>query len=352
MSGLKENISLVLHPSRELKLEKRKIRQPTDEEVLIAIEWTGICGSDIHVWSRGEIAKMKNNQSTVLGHESSGTVIAVGKNVDNLKIGDRVAIETSGPCLKCRLCLEGNYHLCPTLIRLGLCPYDGTFARYLVHSAQFCFKLPDKLSLEEGALIEPLSVAVHACRRGKVTGGDHVLVCGAGPIGLLTMLAARAMGASKICVTDVKKDRLDLAKKLGANWVLMADTDSDVCAQSVIGLMGAAPDVSFDCCGLEATLSVALKATKPRGSVVVVGIGPSDPKLPLSEAMLKEVAILGVNRYPNCYPRAIELVESGLVDVNPLITHRFPLEDAEQAFNFVRKEVPGTVKTLIRCQTE
>ncbi|XP_023213901.1 sorbitol dehydrogenase-like [Centruroides sculpturatus] len=352
MSVRGENLSLVLHPSQKLTLEKSDIPEPKETEVLIAIRCTGICASDIHMWAWGELAKMKTVTPTVLGHESSGTVVKVGKSVKNFKAGDRVVIETSGPCLGCPLCLEGNYHLCPDLKRLGACPHDGTFTRYITHSAQFCYKLPDKLTFEEGALVEPLAVALHACRRGRVTGGDKVLICGAGAIGLLTMLTAKAFGATRICVTDVRKDRLEFAKKLGADCTVLADPDDDVCVRRVVESLGANPDVSLDCCGFQATVTVALKATKPRGVVVVVGIGPGDSKLPLPETMLKEVDIVGVNRYPNCYQRAIDLLESGAVNGLPVITHSFKLEEAIEAFEFVKREVPGTVKTMIRCHPE
>ncbi|XP_023209884.1 sorbitol dehydrogenase-like [Centruroides sculpturatus] len=350
MSSAADNLSLVLYPTKELKLENRPVPVPKDNEVLISIHCTGVCCTDIHLWSWGRVANINVETPTVIGHESSGTVVQVGKNVKKFKIGDRVVIDTSDPCLDCNRCLEGNYHLCASIKCLGLPPVHGTYARYVTHPAVFCHKIPDNMSYEEGALIEPLSVTVHACRRGKVTGGDKILICGAGTIGVLTMLTARSMGATKICVTDIRQDRLDFAKKLGADHVLLADPDSNICAQRVRELLGDFPDVSLDCCGFEATLRVAMKATKPRGAVVVIGIGPGEAKLPIAETMYKEIDLIGVNRFPNCYPRAIDLVASGAINVKPLITHRFKLEQAIEALKLLKEEKPGTVKVMIHCQ--
>lgn len=350
MSSTKDNLSLVLYPSKELKLENRPIPKPKDNELLIKINCTGVCGTDIHLWAWGGVAGLKIKDPLVIGHESSGTVVQIGKNVKNFKIGDRVVIETSDPCHNCIRCLEGNYHLCPVIRKLGLPPDHGTYTRYVAHPALFCFKIPDNVSFEEGALIEPLSVTVHACRRGRVTGGDKVLICGAGPVGLLTVLTAKSMGATNICITDIRQDRLNFAKKLGADHVLLADSDSNICAQQVKELLGDFADVSLDCCGFEATLRVAMKATKPRGTVVVVGIGPENVNLPIAETMFNEVDIVGVNRFPNCYQRAIDLVASGAINVRPLVTHRFKLEEAVEALKFLKEEKPGTIKVMIHCE--
>lgn len=352
MAHKEKNLSLVLYPSKELVLEQGEVPKPKDDEALIAVKYTGICATDIHLWSWGQVAEIKVDQPTIMGHESSGIVLAVGKDVKNVKPGDRVTIETSNSCYKCAVCLEGNYHLCADQKPLGLPPTSGTYSRYITQVAHFVYKLPDNMSLEEGALMEPLSIAVHACRRGRVTGGDKVLICGAGPIGLLTMMTARAYGATEICVMDIRQDRLDFAKKMGADHVILADPDTEITVQRVHKSMGAPPNVTLDCCGFEATIRVAMLATKPRGVVVVVGLGSGDMKVPLVTAMWREIDIIGVNRSPNTFDRAISLVSSGAVKVKPLITHRFKLEQAIEALKFVKEGSAGIVKVLVECQKE
>ncbi|GBP58174.1 Sorbitol dehydrogenase [Eumeta japonica] len=230
-----------------------------------------------------------------------GGSVKVGSKVKNLSVGDRVAVEPGVPCRRCDFCRTGRYHLCPDIAFCATPPVHGNLVRYYKHAADFCYKLPDHVTMEEGALLEPLSVGVHACRRGGVGAGCSVLVLGAGPVGLLTMLAARAMGATDILITDIVQSRLDFARSLGANHTLLVSAQSDEAelVMRVHELLGGHPEVSIDCSGAEATVRLGLLATKSGGVVVLVGMGKPELTVPLAGTVAREVDIRGIFRYVN-----------------------------------------------------
>jgi L-iditol 2-dehydrogenase len=286
----------------------------------------------------------------VVGHESSGKVIKVGPNVKNLQEGDRVTIEPGVPCRRCDHCKTGRYNLCADVIFLATPPVHGSLARYHTHAADFCFKLPDHVTYEEGAFCEPLSVGVHACRRAGVTIGSNVLITGAGPIGLVSMLAAKAMGADSIIMIDISQSRLDFAKKLGANHVLLADSDSQKTAEQVIATLGSMPNISIECSGAESSIQTTFYATVSGGVVVLVGLGRPLASLPIVNAAVREIDIRGVFRYANCYPAALSLIATGRIDVKPMITHRYNINESVQAFEMA--ESGQAIKVMIQCGKE
>ncbi|XP_023209882.1 sorbitol dehydrogenase-like [Centruroides sculpturatus] len=348
-----DNLSLVLHKKGDLRLENTKIKNPGKNEVQIAIHSVGICGSDVHYWQNGKIGDFIVNSPMILGHESSGTVVKVGEGVTHLKLGDRVAIEPGVPCRHCEFCKTGRYNLCRDVVFCATPPIDGTLTRYYVHAADFCFELPDHVSLEEGALLEPLSVAVQACRRANVSIGKRVLIFGAGPIGLLNLLTAKAMGASETCIVDVVDSRLKFAKELGATYTVLSDTkDGITLAEKVKTTMNAEPDISIDCCGVELAISTSIYATKSGGIILLVGMGPDKVTVPLVNAAIREIDIRGIFRYANCYPTALQLVATGAVNLKPLVTHRFKLEESLKAFETARNSASGAIKVVIQCQKE
>ncbi|KAL0299469.1 UNVERIFIED_CONTAM: Sorbitol dehydrogenase [Sesamum radiatum] len=268
-------------------------------------------------------------------HECAGVVEEVGTEVKHLVPGDRVAIEPGISCWRCALCKEGRYNLCPEMKFFATPPVHGSLANQIVHPADLCFKLPDNVSLEEGAMCEPLSVGVHACRRANVGPETNVLVMGAGPIGLVTMLAARAFGSPRVVIVDVDDHRLSVAKELGADETIKVSTSiNDVSAEveQIKKAMGAGIDISFDCAGFTKTMSTALGATLSGGKVCLVGLGHTEMTIPL--ARLLEVDVVGVFRYKNTWPLCIEFLRSGKIDVKPLITHRFGFsqKEVEEAF--------------------
>ncbi|XP_064608605.1 sorbitol dehydrogenase-like [Liolophura sinensis] len=349
--GPTKNLSAVLMKKGDLQLVDRPIPEPGNGEVQIKIHSVGICGSDVHYWTNGEIGDFVVKAPMVLGHESCGTVSKVGEGVDHLKVGDRVAIEPAVPCRRCKYCKGGRYNLCKDIACCATPPYDGSLARYYVHAADFCYKLPDNVSEEEGALLEPLSVGIHACRRAGVSLGSVVLICGAGPIGLVNLLTAKSMGASKVLMTDIDAGRLAVAKTLGADHTVLVDTkDAKTLAEKIENLLGDAPNITIECSGAPPSIALAITATSSGGCVVLVGLGPSVVELPVVDAAVREVDIRGIFRYVNCYPTALAMVASGTVNVKPLVTHRFTLEQALQAFETTRTGADGAIKVMIKCE--
>jgi len=351
MTADTDNLSAILYAKGDLRLENRPVPEPKDDEVQLRMSAVGICGSDVHYLVNGRIGDFIVKAPMVLGHEAAGVISKVGKNVTHLKAGDRVAIEPGVPCRYCDFCKGGQYNLCPKVFFCATPPDDGNLARYYCHAADFCYKLPDHVTLEEGALLEPLSVGVQACRRAGVTLGSTVLVCGAGPIGLVNVLVALSMGASKILITDIAENRLEKARELGAHYTLKITpgTSAEDLAKQVHEVLGCAPDKTVECSGAESSIKLAILATRSGGTVVLVGLGAPEVTVPIVNAATREVDIRGVFRYANCYPAALALVASGRVNVKGLITHHFKLEETLEAFETSRTGAGGAIKVMIHC---
>ncbi|KAK8537102.1 hypothetical protein V6N12_043278 [Hibiscus sabdariffa] len=332
-----ENMAAWLVGINTLKIQPFKLPPLGPHDVKVRMKAVGICGSDVHFLKTLRLADFVVKEPMVIGHECAGIIEEVGSEVKNLVPGDRVALEPGISCWRCNLCKEGRYNLCDEMKFFATPPVHGSLARQVVHPAYLCFKLPDNLSLEEGAMCEPLSVAVHACRRADIGPETNVLIMGAGPIGLVTILAARAFGAPRIVIVDVDEHRLSVAKDLGADGVVKVSTnmqDIPEEVEKICKVMGAAVHVSFDCAGFNKTMSTALTATRAGGRVCLVGLGHNEMTVPLTPAAAREVDIIGIFRYKNTWPLCIELLRSGKIDVKPLITHRFGFsqEEVEEAF--------------------
>lgn len=344
MSG--GNLTAVLKQVGEMVLEDQCIPQPSENQVCLAMGPVGICGSDVHYWQHGAIGDFIVKGPLILGHESAGTVTKVGSGVAHLSVGDRVAVEPGVPCYKCQNCTGGRYNLCADIQFCATPPVDGSLRQYYCHEASFCYKLPDNVSLDEGALLEPLSVAVHACRRGNVRFGDRVVVCGAGPIGLVNMLVAKAAGAT-VLITDISQSRLVKAGELGADHVYhVTDNQGRVHAGAIEEEFGLA-DVVIECTGVESSIATGLWSAKPGATYVQVGYGKAEVMFPIVAVGVKEIDIKGIFRYANCYPIALQLIATGKINVKPLITHRYPLTQTLEAFQ-MSKEGTG-IKVVIDC---
>jgi len=346
------NLTAVLHKVDDIRLEDKSIPEPAHDEVLLRMDSVGICGSDVHYWTHGAIGDFVVKAPMVLGHEAAGVVHKVGKNVTTLEAGDRVAIEPGVPCRRCNYCKTGVYNLCLDMKFCATPPIHGNLCRFYTHAADFCYKLPPHMSLEEGALMEPLAVGVHACRRAGVSLGKKVLICGAGPIGLVNLLTAKAMGASEIIITDIAQNRLDVAKSIGAThtYLVKIGSDAETMAKDIENLLGGEkPDITIECSGVESSVRFGIFSTKSGGMLVLVGLGAPEIKMPIVNAAVREVDIRGIFRYANCYPTAIAMVASGRVDVKPLITHRFSLEETLQAFETAKTGAGGAIKVMIKC---
>ncbi|KAF3433043.1 hypothetical protein FNV43_RR24145 [Rhamnella rubrinervis] len=335
--GKEENMAAWLLGIENLKIQPIVLPPLGPHDVKVGIKALGICGSDVHHFKTMRCANFIVKKPMVLGHECAGVIEEVGSEVKSLKVGDRVALEAGISCRQCNLCKEGRYNLCPQMKFFGSPPTNGALANKVVHPAYLCFKLPENVSLEEGAMCEPLSVGVHACRRANVSPDTNILIIGAGPIGLITLLAARAFGAPRIVIVDVDDCRLSIAKSLGADKTVIASTnieDIGIEVEQVQQAMGTGIDVSFDCVGLNKTMSTALNATRSGGKVCLIGLAQTQTTVPLTPAAAREVDVIGIFRYRNTWPLCIEMLRTGKIDLKPLITHRFGFsqKELEEAF--------------------
>ncbi len=336
----------VLHKARDLRLEDVPTPAYGPNDVLVKIKSVGICGSDVHYWRTGHIGDFVVREPMILGHEVAGVVSEIGDNVTHLKPGDRVALEPGIPCRRCEACKTGRYNLCPKVRFFATPPVDGALSDYAVSPADFAYKIPDSLSLEAAALIEPLSVGIHACRRGNLSAGQSVFIAGAGPIGLTSLMAAKAFGATEIFISDVRSHRLEIAKKLGATHAFDAREDAEAIVHEATG--GRGVDLAIECAGAELALVSCLKAAKSGGTIVVVGLGDnSDYTVPMVELAIKELDIKGIFRYVYTYPAAVNLLASGAVDVEAMVTHHFDFKDTLKGFEYAEKGLDGAVKVMI-----
>ncbi len=334
----------VLHRAHDVRLEERMTPQPAPHEVLVEIAAVGVCGSDVHYYEEGRIGQYVVEQPLVLGHEAAGVVVRCGDEATRHAPGQRVAIEPGVPCGHCHACRAGHYNLCPYVKFFATPPVDGAFTRYVTIHEDFAHPIPDTVSDVEGALLEPLSVALWGVWKGEVHAGDNVLVTGAGPVGLLTAQVARASGAH-VTVTDVAADRLALAERLGAARTI------DVGAQP-LAASDVAPDVLLECSGHPAAVADGIRAVRPAGRVVLIGIWPEpDFSLPVQAIQNREIEITGTFRYANTYPAAIGLVASGAVDLNSLVTSHHGLAQVEEALTAARGN-PSAVKAIVHPTVE
>lgn len=331
---------------------KPSLSSPHD--VIVAVNYTGICGSDVHYWHHGAIGHFVVKDPMVLGHESAGTVIETGADVSDLKVGDRVAIEPGYGCRRCTDCRAGKYNLCEKMIFAATPPYDGTLTGLWASPADFCYKLPESVSLQEGALIEPLAVAVHIVKQAKVQPGQSVVVMGAGPVGLLCAAVAKAYGASKVVSVDIVQSKLDFAKEFASTHTYLsqriAPEENAKAIREQVGLPKGA-DVVIDASGAEPSIQTSLHTVRVGGTYVQGGMGKSDITFPIMALCLKEVTAHGSFRYgPGDYELAIELVASGKVDIKKLITTVVPFDKAEEAFKKVQEG--EVIKILIAGPNE
>jgi D-xylulose reductase len=315
------------------------------DDVRIKMHTIGICGSDVHYYTHGKIGNFIVKEPMVLGHEASGTVIEVGKNVKSLKVGDRICMEPGVPDLRSRATMEGMYNLDPAVVFWATPPVHGCLRETVVHPAMFCFKLPDNVSYAEGALVEPLSVGLQAVKKASVKPGDVALVTGCGTIGLVTGLAALAGGCSKVIITDIIQPKLDLASSYGMVPVNIKKQDLMDVVKKETGGWGV--DIIFEASGNEAAIAGIFQPLCPGGKVVFIGMPVEPVPVDIVAAQAKEARMETIFRYANIYPRAVALLGSGKIDVKPLITDRYKFADAIKAFEYAANPQPRSVKTII-----
>jgi L-iditol 2-dehydrogenase len=329
----------VLRGVRDVALEERPVPTPGPGDVLVRVRSVGVCGSDVHYYEHGRIGPYVVDRPLVLGHEAGGEVVDVGPGVTSLRTGQRVSIEPGVPCRSCAQCLAGRYNLCPDVRFFATPPIDGAFCEYVVMPAAFVYPVPDTISDDAAGLLEPLSVGVWACRRAQVAPGSRVLVTGAGPIGLIAAQAARAYGATEVAVTDVNAHRLALAADLGLRAINVAETP--------LADAGFEADVLLECSGNGRATWDAVNTVARAGRVALVGMGGDEVVLPLSYLQDRELTVTGAFRYANTWPIAIDLVASGRVDLDRMVTGHYGLEDVETALSAARHD-PTVIKAVVR----
>lgn len=343
-----KNRAVFMTGLNRMEIRELPMPAPKEKEILLKIEYVGICGSDVHYLEQGRIGDFVVDGDFILGHECAGTVVQTGRGVTSLNVGDRVALEPGCTCGKCEFCKSGKYNLCPDVRFLATPPYNGCLMDYITFPEDMAFRLPDKISTKEGALIEPLSVGMHAAKQGSVTLGSSVTILGAGCIGLVTLLSCRAFGATDLFVVDVLPKRLEYAKKLGATHVINALEEDPVQAiQDRTG--GAGTDIVIETAGSAKTISQTPYIVKRGGRIVLVGMAAQDViEYDFSKIMAKEASIQSVFRYRNIYPQAIKAIEKGIIDVSGIVTHEFDFEETPRAFDFVIHNKQDVVKAVIK----
>lgn len=340
----------VYYPEQGIQVDERDMPQLDDDKLLVKVAAAGICGSDMHYYKDGHIGEWWIRQPHVLGHEFSGTVAAIGSQVEGFSVGDRVAIEPIIPCETCHACHAGLYNLCTNLRFTGSPHTDGAFQEYVMTRPRFTHIIPDNMSLKQAALVEPTSIAVHAVRQSAMQLGDSVAVIGAGPIGLLTLAVALASGAAATYISDLDDFRLKKAEQIGASVTMNAKDDAVKRIHELTH--GAGVDIVFEAVGHHATLEAGLNMVRPGGKLVVIGVSPEEHvSFNMMLAQAKEVQVIPIYLGRDAFPTALELLALGRVDAELIVTHSFSLTDAKIAMDTAALQKDNAIKVMFEIDT-
>jgi D-xylulose reductase len=343
--------SLVLERKEELSLRDLPIEETErilgPREVRIKLHTVGICGSDVHYYTHGRIGPFVVNAPMILGHEASGTVIEVGAEVTTLQVGDRVCMEPGVPDPNSRATRLGMYNVDPAVRFWATPPVHGILRPTCVHPEAFTFRLPEAVSFAEAAMVEPLAVGVHAATKARVKPGDVGLVMGAGPIGLVTALAALAAGCARVYVSDLAEKKLEIAESLSPAITGVKVDKDDVVRRIRADTEGWGCDLVFEATGSPRAAATVFEPLAPGGCVVMIG-GQSDPiSYDAGAAMVREARVENIFRYAHVFPRCVAMIASGAIDVKPLITRTFGFDDSVRAFEIAASAPPADVKMQI-----
>ena len=311
-----------------------------EHQVLVQMKAVGVCGSDVHYWKNGRIGQFVVEEPMILGHECSGVVTAVGEKVTKFSAGDRVVLEPGIPCMKCEHCLKGRYNLCQNIVFFATPPDDGVLVEEIAYDENYVFKIPDEITdYGLATMAEPLSVGLFATQRIKPAIGEKAIIFGAGIIGITCLLAARAAGCKDITVADIRDDRLEWAKEMGADQVV--NTMKDQIPDNTF-------DFGYEATGADACYNLAVNCIKPGGRIAMIGMGPEIQKVDMVDYVCKEISIVPSFRYGNTYPLVLDLLKDNQEKLKQLITHRVPfsLEGVEEAFR-IASEDPTAVKVVV-----
>jgi D-xylulose reductase len=339
--------ALVLEGKRDLRIRDIEIAERMGpDDVEIAINTVGICGSDLHYYEYGGIGEFMVKSPMVLGHEASGTVVEVGANVSSLRVGDRVCMEPGIPDSQSRAVKRGLYNLDPAVRFWATPPVHGCLRPTVVHPAAFTYRLPASVSFAEGAVIEPLAVGVHAANKAKIANGQVAAVIGAGTIGIVTALSALSGGCSKVVIVDVIQEKLEFCRRY-TNVVIVNPQTDDLREVVRRETENWGVDCVFEASGSPDGLKTAFEIACPGGCVIQIGCPPLPVSFTVSVPQVKELRLEFVHRYAHVFPNAIQMVSSGRIDVKPLITETFPFEKAVTAFEHASRRNPRSIKTQI-----
>ncbi|MBN1795383.1 MAG: alcohol dehydrogenase catalytic domain-containing protein [Sedimentisphaerales bacterium] len=329
------------------------IEQPTPEiqqadDVLLRVRMVGICGSDMHYYQTGTIGTEGVEYPFVCGHECAATVVAVGSDVTEVKVSDKVVVEPAVSCGKCDQCLAGRENTCRNLKFLG-CPgqLPGCLSEYIVMPERCCYKVEQEFSFEGAVLCETLSIALYAAENAGIDNSKSCAVLGCGPIGLSCILTSKALGADNIYATEIIPERVNVAETTGITWI--GNPQKEDVIKSVIDCQPNGVDIVFECAGKQETIDQAVEILKPGGKLMLIGIPRIDRiSFVIERIRRKEISIINVRRQNNCTARCIELVASGKIQPDFMVTHYFSLEQTQQAFDLVSNYADGVVKAVIK----
>lgn len=339
--------ALVLERVGELSLREIDLPQEVGpDDVRIRLHTVGVCGSDVHYYTHGRIGDFIVNEPMVLGHEAAGTIIEVGANVTDLKLGDRVCMEPGIPDPRSRASRLGIYNVDPAVTFWATPPVHGVLTPETVHPAAFTYKLPDNVTFAEGAMVEPFAVGMQAATRARITPGDTAVVTGCGTIGIMVALAALAGGCSRVLISDLSDTKLNLAETYdGITGINLRQTDIVSAIDEASNGWGA--DIVFECSGAPAAIRDLFKIVRPGGTVVLVGLPPEPVPVDIAAACARECRIETVFRYANVFDRALALIAAGKVDLKPLISDSYTFEQSIEAFERAAEGRPDDVKLQI-----
>jgi len=324
----------VMNGMQDISIEEREIPEIKHNEVLIRIKSIGICGSDLHYYAEGKIGDVAVETPFVLGHEVAGEIAAVGDGVDGLVIGDLVAVEAGIPCGECEFCLAGRYNICKDMNFLASPPVDGIFSEYASYPAKWVFKLPVGMRSVEGALVEPLAVGMHAAEIGEAALGETAFIFGCGCIGLLTLLALKSRGVSQVYMCDVIPSRIAKAYELGATKVFNA-AEEEIVKEFMKITGGRGADSVYEMTGTQKALGQTVEVIRKGGIIVLVGIGTETVmSFNFGDLIWKEVQIRTCFRYKNIYPKAINAISSGTIDVSKVVSYTAKLDEVPEALHY------------------
>jgi len=353
MGNSKEMKTAVMNRTGVFDIEMRPIPVPKDDQVLVKLDYVGICGSDSHLFAHGHIGENHVTEPMVLGHEPAGTITAVGKNVIHLTVGDRVAVEPGVPCWKCEFCRQGKYNLCPDVYFYASLPVtEGCFTEYVAHAAAFCHKLPDNVSTLEGSLIEPLAVGYHAVSQSGAHTGASAVVLGAGCIGLTVLLSLINAGIRNVTVVDIMPNRLEKAVEAGAAHIINS-SECDAVAEVQRVTRGKGADFVFEAAGNETTLLQSANMLCRGGTLTLIGYTSSGlAKMNINRLIDYEITLKTAFRYRSNYPSVIQAVSDGAIPAKKLATDIFKFSEIQKGMEYAIHHKDTVIKAIIHIDSD